>query len=85
VVSQRRELPPRFRSSPIAKWPFVASTTASRRPSSALPTIVSASPAPYMSAVSTKLIPRSSAVWMIRAKSSWSALAIAPNIIVPRQ
>src|SRR5687767_10284572 len=38
-----------------------------------------------MSAVSTKLIPASSARWMMRTESSWSVLPQAPNIIVPRQ
>src|SRR5919202_6436224 len=32
-----------------------------------------------------KLIPASSARWMMRTESSWSALPQAPNIIVPRQ
>ena len=32
-----------------------------------------------------KLIPASSAVWMIRIDSSWSGLPHAPNIIAPRQ
>lgn len=41
-----------------------------RRSFSALPTIVSDSPAEYMSAVSTKLTPSSSAAWMIRTESS---------------
>src|SRR5450755_470634 len=36
-----------------------------------------------MSAVSTKLIPASSAVWIIRIDSSWSVLPMAPSIIVP--
>src|SRR3954470_18492046 len=38
-----------------------------------------------MSAVSTKLMPASSARWMTRTESSWSGLPQAPNIIVPRQ
>src|SRR5215218_6966547 len=38
-----------------------------------------------MSAVSTKLIPASSARSMMRIESSWSGLPQAPNIIVPRQ
>src|SRR5215218_3939969 len=38
-----------------------------------------------MSAVSTKLIPASSARWTMRIESSWSGLPQAPNIIVPRQ
>src|SRR5215218_1192408 len=38
-----------------------------------------------MSAVSTKLMPASSARWMMRIESSWSVLPQAPNIIVPRQ
>ena len=42
-------------------WNFDASTTSSRRPAMALPTISSDSPSEYMSAVSTKLIPASSA------------------------
>jgi hypothetical protein len=32
-----------------------------------------------------KLIPASSARWMMRVESSWSVLPQAPNIIVPRQ
>jgi hypothetical protein len=82
---QRRETPPRLGSSPIGPQNLVARTTSSRRPLSALPTISSDSPAEYTSAVSTKLIPASSAAWMIRIESSWSALPHAPNIIVPRQ
>ncbi len=82
---QRRELPLRFGPSPIREWNFVASTTSSRRPASALATISSDSPAEYTSAVSTKLIPASSARCMIRIDSSWSVLPQAPNIIAPRQ
>src|SRR3974390_1343867 len=37
-----------------------------------------------MSAVSTKLMPASSAAWMIRMLSSWSVLPNDPNIIAPR-
>jgi hypothetical protein len=84
-VIQRRELPPLFGPSPNGKWTFVASTTSSRRPRNAFPTISSDSPVEYMSAVSTKLMPASSAAWMIRTLSSWSVLPMAPNIIVPRQ
>ena len=55
-----------FRSRPIGPCALVASTTSSRRPpANALPTISSDSPAEYTSAVSTKLIPASSARWMI--------------------
>jgi hypothetical protein len=64
---------------------LVASTTLSRRPLSAWPTISSDSPREYMSAVSTKLIPASRALWMIRIESSWSGLPMAPNIMAPRQ
>ena len=32
-----------------------------------------------------KLIPASSAAWMIRTDSSWSGFPQAPNIIAPRQ
>src|SRR4051795_2694198 len=32
-----------------------------------------------------KLIPPSSAAWMIRTDSSWSVLPQSPNIIAPRQ
>ena len=74
-----------LRSRPIGPWALVASTTSSRRPpASALPTISSDSPAEYTSAVSTKLIPASSARWMIAIDSSWSGLPHAPNIIAPR-
>src|SRR3954467_451134 len=82
---QRLELPNSFGSSPILPWTLVASTTWSRRPpASALPTISSDSPREYTSAVSTKLMPASSARWMIRIESSWSVLPHAPNIIAPR-
>src|ERR1700744_2931705 len=37
-----------------------------------------------MSAVSTKLIPASSARWMMRMLSSWSLVPQSPNIIAPR-
>src|ERR1700757_4666725 len=37
-----------------------------------------------MSAVSTKLMPASSAAWMMRMLSSWSVLPKDPNIIAPR-
>ena len=57
-------------SSPIGLCALVASTTSSRRPRSALPTISSDSPAEYTSAVSMKLMPPSSAAWMIRMLSS---------------
>jgi hypothetical protein len=53
---------------------FVARTTSSRRPLSALPTISSDSPAEGTSAVSTKLIPASRAARMMRIESSWSVL-----------
>ena len=62
---------------------FVASTTSSRRPLRARPTISSDSPPEYTSAVSTKLIPASSAAWIMRTDSSWSVLPMAPNIIAP--
>ena len=67
---QRRDPPRRFGSSPIGMKNLVASTTSSRRPFSALPTISSDSPAEYTSAVSTKLTPASSAAWMMRIESS---------------
>jgi len=51
-------------------WNFEASTTSSRRPLSALPTISSDSPFEYTSAVSTKLIPPSIAALMMMAASS---------------
>src|SRR5277367_2113129 len=82
---QRRELPNWFGSSPIVPCTLVASTTESRRPpASALPTISSDSPREYTSAVSMKLMPASSARWMIASESSWSVLPHAPNIIAPR-
>src|SRR5580700_4004692 len=37
-----------------------------------------------MSAVSTKLMPASSAAWIMRMLSSWSVLPNDPNIIAPR-
>ena len=76
--------PNRRGSSPIGKWTFVASTTSSRRPFSALPTISSDSPRAYTSAVSMKLIPASSARWMTATLSSWLGFPHAPNIIAPR-
>ncbi len=85
AVIQRRELPRRLGSSPIAPLTLVASTTLSRRPRRALPTISSDSLCEYTSAVSMKLIPASSARWMIRTQSSWSVLPALPNNIVPRQ
>src|SRR3954469_24644673 len=86
LVIQRRELPRMLGSSSlIDAWTLVASTTSSRRPLRALPTISSDSPAEYTSALSTKLIPASSARWTMRIESSWSVLPQAPNIIVPRQ
>src|SRR3954453_23723342 len=82
---QRRVLPNWLGSSPIGPWTLVASTTSSRRPANALPTISSDSPREYTSAVSMKLMPASSAAWMTRIESSWSGLPHAPNIIAPRQ
>ena len=72
LTSQRRELPNWFASlSCILPCAFVASTTESRRPpASALPTISSDSPREYTSAVSMKLMPASSAAWMIATESS---------------
>src|SRR5687768_15319563 len=32
-----------------------------------------------------KLMPSSSALWMMRTQSSWSGLPMPPNIIAPRQ
>ena len=62
----------------------MANTTLSRRPPArAFPTISSDSPREYTSAVSTKLIPPSNAVWIIRIDSSWSVFPIAPSIMVP--
>ena len=55
----------------------MASTTSSRRPSSALPTISSDSPAEYTSAVSMKLMPASRAAWMI-------AIALVVVGVAPR-
>jgi hypothetical protein len=49
-----------------------------------LPTISSDSPREYTSAVSIRLIPASSALWMMRIESSWSGLPMAPNIMAPR-
>jgi len=49
---------------------LVASTTSSRRPASALPTISSDSPFEYTSAVSMKLTPASSAAWITFTQSS---------------
>src|ERR1700694_3019152 len=62
---------------------LVASTTSSRRPRSALPTMTSDSPSEYTSAVSTRLMPASRAVWIMRTDSSWSVLPMAPKFIAP--
>ena len=70
MMIQRREPPGWLGSSPIGTKNLVASTTSSRRPFNALPTISSYSPAEYTSAVSTKWIPASSAEWMMRIESS---------------
>ena len=51
---------------------FVASTTSSRRPEMALPTSSSLWPGPYMSAVSRKVTPSSSARWIVAIDSSSS-------------
>src|SRR6202035_3278280 len=69
---QRREAPWWLGSSPVGRPNLVARTTPSRRPLSAFPTTTSDSP--YVSEVSRKLIPASSAWWMMRTESSWSAL-----------
>src|SRR4051794_6227864 len=69
----------------MVPWIFVARTTSSRRPLSALPTISSDSPRLYTSAVSMKLTPASRARWMMRMDSSWSWLPQSPNIMAPRQ
>ena len=51
---------------------FVASTTSSRRPAIAWPTSCSFVNGPYMSAVSSSVIPRSSARWMVATASDSS-------------
>ncbi len=60
-VIQRRELPWRLGSVPMAAWHLVATMTSSRRPASALATISSDSPREYTSAVSMKFTPASRA------------------------
>jgi hypothetical protein len=52
---------------------FVASTTSSRRPAIALPTSFSFVNGPYMSAVSMKSMPSSSARWIVAIASPSSA------------
>src|SRR5438067_465265 len=79
------ELPRSFGPLPISPWTLVASTTSSRRPSRALPTISSDRPSPYTSAVSMKLTPASMDSWIIRTHSSSSVLPHGPNIMAPRQ
>jgi hypothetical protein len=54
---------------------FVASTTSSRRSRIAFPTSSSFAPLPYMSAVSRKSMPRSSARWIVAIAS--------PSSVVP--
>jgi hypothetical protein len=51
---------------------LVARNTSSRRPLIAPPTSVSLAPAPYMSAVSRWVTPRSRARRIVRTASSWS-------------
>src|SRR3954453_9233249 len=68
----------------MAPCTLVASTTSSRRPLMALPTMTSDSPPEYTSAVSMKFTPASSAALMMAALSSWSGLPQAPNIMAPR-
>jgi len=76
---------PPSRVSPMAAWTLVARTTRERSTdASALPTISSDSPPEYTSAVSMKLMPASSALWMMRTDSSWSGSPQDPNIIAPR-
>ncbi len=84
MVIQRRDDPVKFGSLPMGAYALVASTTPSRLPRSALPTISSDSPDEYTSAVSMKLIPASNARWMMRTESSWSGLPHSPNIMAPR-
>src|SRR5579863_2999646 len=79
-----REPPLWFGRSSIGMKNFVASTTSSRRPCRASPTISSDTPPEYTSAVSTKLIPASRARWMTRIASARSSLPHGPNIIAPR-
>jgi hypothetical protein len=72
VMIHRREAPCWFGSVPMGRLNFVVRTTLSRRPFRARPTTSSESP--YASAVSTRLMPASSALWMIRIESSGSEL-----------
>src|SRR5580658_3169859 len=72
VMIHRREAPCWFGSAPMGRLTFVVRTTLSRRPLSARPTTSSESP--YASAVSTRLMPASSALWMIRIEASGSGL-----------
>src|SRR4051812_41060395 len=80
----RREPPRELGSSLIGMKNLVARTTSSRRPWSASPTISSDTPPEYTSAVSTKLMPASSAQWMMRMESARSSLPQGPNIMAPR-
>src|SRR6476469_1664430 len=82
VMIHRRDPPCWLGSSPIGRLNFVASTTFSRRPRRASPTTSSESP--YASAVATRLIPASSALWMTRIESPGSALPTdVANISAP--
>lgn len=89
-VPSRRRLPSRevWICSAVARAPsriqttFVASTTSSRRPAIALPTISSV---PYASDVSRTLIPISSAVWTTAIDSSSVRPALRPNRLGPPQ
>ena len=67
---QRREPPIMLRSAPMGAKNLVASTMSSRRPTMALATISSDSPAEYTSAVSMKLMPASRAAWITAIDSS---------------
>ena len=85
-----RDSPASFGPVPMAKRAFVASRTSSRRPWRISPRISSERPSAYMSAVSMRLTPASSA-WSTRARASRmatppraAAVPASPKVIVPR-
>src|SRR5919106_2408289 len=84
LTIHRREFPRMFGSSPMRPWTFVASTTSSRRPFSARPTISPDRRREHTATVPITLIPASRARWTMRMHSSSSGFPPGPNIMAPR-
>lgn len=84
-----RDSPPSFGPSPIGIRTFVDSSTSSRLPSIALPTISSDTPAEYIFAVSRKFTPASRHISICRVADPTSVLPTPakpptpPKVIVP--